>query len=451
VPRLGPRQLEQAALEERAGQMAYQSGDRAAARVHFERAISLFDLMNETHSSARVAALLGEVDFHELHMTQGIERMEKAFALLSEDEPDADLVTLAAQLGRMQLFSGAPDVASQRIEFALDLAEKLELREQFSQALNTKAVILEFAQRREEALLLVRHSLDVALSDGLSIAALRAYNNLLAFQLGADKLDEMPGVFDAAMNLAQRIGHSTWQEYFLGTETIRCVWTGEWDRAIELVEQCRQAPDVPIFLMQRLVEAMPVYINRGDLDAARELLAAASELEGSEEYQSRSSYSWAKSLVLLAEGRGGEALAAAEEEASVAARVGDVKTTLVNLLDVSFATDQGRCEEILRGVEAMMPGQQAPMLRAQARRMRAKLSPQFADECFEYAIGVFRRVPSRFSLGVTLLEQSESLRSRGRTDEAAAGLDEARSLFENLRATPWIERVRQPGAGSSSG
>ena len=56
-------------------------------------------------------------------LERGIERMEKAFALLADEEPDADLATLAAQLGRLHLFSGAHELADSRLEFALGLAE----------------------------------------------------------------------------------------------------------------------------------------------------------------------------------------------------------------------------------------------------------------------------------------------------------------------------------------
>src|SRR5579863_76475 len=203
---LTEEELELAHLEERAGQVSYLVGRSEIARSHFEHAISLYDALGSTHSSARVSALLGEIDFGDLHMQQGIERMEKAFALLSEDEPDADLVTLAAQLGRFQLFAGAPDVGLQRIEFALEYAEKLKLREQFAQALNTKSVILDFRRRGEEAELLVRHSLEVALSDGLSSAALRAYNNLHAFLSGNDSVEEMQSIIQQGLELARRIG-----------------------------------------------------------------------------------------------------------------------------------------------------------------------------------------------------------------------------------------------------
>ena len=96
-----------AALEERAGQMALVAVMTDDARAHFEAAISTLDGIADTHASARVSAHLGEVDFLQERLEQGIERMERAFSLLADEEPDADLATLAAQLARLHLFSGA--------------------------------------------------------------------------------------------------------------------------------------------------------------------------------------------------------------------------------------------------------------------------------------------------------------------------------------------------------
>ncbi len=64
--------------------------------------------------------------------------MNASFEVLSQDEPDEDLAALASQLGRFLFFAGERDLALERIEVALDLAEALLLPEILSQALNTK-------------------------------------------------------------------------------------------------------------------------------------------------------------------------------------------------------------------------------------------------------------------------------------------------------------------------
>jgi hypothetical protein len=125
---------------------------------------------------------------------------------------------------------------------------------------------------------------------------------------------------------------------------------------------------------------------------------------------------------------------------------GNVPKALANELEVSFEADPRRCVEILRAVEAMKPGEKQPLLRAHAGRMRAKLSPDVADESFDYATAVFRQVSASFWLAVTLLEHAESLQSRGRSEDAAPRLVEAGAIFAELRATPWIERAENASA-----
>jgi len=54
-------------------------------------------------------------------------------------------------------------------------------------------------------------------------------------------------------------------------------------------------------------------------------------------------------------------------------------------------------------------------------------------------VRVAERAP--FWLGVALTERAEQQGRRGDEPVAAAGLEEARDIFERLRATPWIARV----------
>ena len=69
-------------------------------------------------------------------------------------------------------------------------------------------------------------------------------------------------------------------------------------------------------------------------------------------------------------------------------------------------------------------------------------SPHFREAEHAYdALG------APFHLAVTQLEHAESLETRGPSDEADALRGSARSVFEQLRATPWLERAdRAPAA-----
>lgn len=60
---------------------------------------------------------------------------------------------------------------------------------------------------------------------------------------------------------------------------------------------------------------------------------------------------------------------------------------------------------------------------------------------FKGAAGLFREIAVPFSMAVTLLEYGEWLGDQDRAADAGPLLTEARTVFEGLKARPWIERV----------
>jgi tetratricopeptide (TPR) repeat protein len=197
---------ERAELHERAGKMGRLANRLADARSHYEQAIERFDEVGLRHASARVTAALGEVDFFEGRLENAIDRMESAFAVLAEEERDADVATLASQQARWLMMVGRTDDALARSELALEVAEALSLPDVISHALNTKGVLLARQGRAEGGDLLTRHALDVALAHDLQMAALRGYNNLSARLEQRDRIDESVEMARAGLELARRIG-----------------------------------------------------------------------------------------------------------------------------------------------------------------------------------------------------------------------------------------------------
>jgi tetratricopeptide (TPR) repeat protein len=415
------------------------------ARAHSEAAISTLDAIGETHASARVSARLGEVDFLQERLEQGIERMERAFSLLADEEPDADLATLAAQLGRLHLFSGAHELAAARLEFALRLAERFRLAEQLSQALNTKAVLLEFQGRLEEAMALVRHSLKVALDNDLSSAALRAYNDLGAFLLGNDRYLEARELLVPALELARRVGDRGYERWVLAGDAMLMTEAGEWNEALEIVEELRRSGGLVGSFGARLLCAVPIYVHQGRIDLARELLESTSNMKDSEELQSRSAYAWAEAVLLLGKGDEEAALAAAGRAVQARQELGvaSVKNGIVAELEAAMLLDTAKAERLVSDLEQLRSGETTPFLVAQAARFRARLAPSGDDAGFSSAVAAFRDLSMPFWLAVTLLEQAESLAARGRGSDAGPLLDEARVIFDRLQARPWQERVEQ--------
>jgi hypothetical protein len=106
-------------------------------------------------------------------------------------------------------------------------------------------------------------------------------------------------------------------------------------------------------------------------------------------------------------------------------------------------------------VREARPGMITPLLRGQAARLGARLSALRGDNDsvesgFVAAIAAFREVEVLFELGGTLLELAEWLSGQGRDTEAHAYAVESRSLFQQLGARPWLERVQELLGSDSS-
>ena len=122
----------------------------------------------------------------------------------------------------------------------------------------------------------------------------------------------------------------------------------------------------------------------------------------------------------------------------------DAEDAIVNARDLGYG-QQAEKRAVLVGVEAALalgmeekarelvfsyedapPTIRSPFLEAQAHRFRARLDGDRAG--YETAAAILRERKLPFFLAMTLLEQGEHL-------------DEARAIFEQLGATPWLERL----------
>ena len=392
-------------------------------------------------------------------LEEGIENMQRSFEVLSQEEPDEDLATLAAQLGRFMFFGGQYEVAAQRIETALDLAEALLLPEVLSQALNTKAVMLQSRGRRTEAAILVRHALELALEQDKPSAALRAYNNVGDMLVQGDRYEEADQVLAEGIEYARRLGNRQWERSLLG-QVYAAFALGKWDAVLEhvpeLLAEGVAAARVPLSAM--FGSAVAVHVHRGELQEAEKFVGELLELATSADAQERGAYAAGKALLLLATGNPAEALPLAREGLALREAVGlnteYTKELFVVALDAAVALGElragrGACWRSSRGFR---PGSSSQFLQAQVSRFRARLAAgraetEEADRRFKRATGLFREIAAQFYLAVTQLEHGEWLTGQGRADEAEPLLAEARETFERLgrRAMARAGRLRRRG------
>ena len=444
----------QAELHEHAGMMA-QMGTRAdAAAAHYEQTIELFEAAGATHPAARVSARLAEIWWDRGRLEQGLERMNRAFEVLFEKEPTEELAAIAAQLGRFMFFAGETDLALQRIETALDVAEALLLPETLSQALNTKAILLNTRGRRKEALALLRYALEVALDNDKPSAALRAYYNVADMLTHADRYEQASSAVGDGLALARRVGNRYWETFFIG-QSFPLFELGDWDGALatsfELpTEEWTNARGA--FLAQ-VSWCVAIHAHRGSLDDGRRIVSVFQELETSADVQERASYACGKARLLLAQGNSADALLTAETAFATRGDMGitheAVKESFVIAVEAAIKlNDQAKAEELLSIVEVLAPGRYPQFLRAHSSRFRAQLgarqeTAERVEDLFKGAVGLFRELAVPFYMAVTQVEYGEWLVKEGRADEADALLAEAHEIFERLEARPWLERATQ--------
>jgi class 3 adenylate cyclase/tetratricopeptide (TPR) repeat protein len=444
-----------AGLHERAG-VAAATGARAdEASMHFERSVALFEAERETHAAARVSARLAEILWDRGRLEEGLESMERSLTVLLEEEPDEDVASLAAQVGRFRFFAGDRTAAAERIETALRLAEALSSPEVLSQALNTKALVLITAGRLNEGSALLRHALEVALEHDRQSAALRAFYNLADAALSCrDRYEDAAETVRQGLAHARKVGSRYWEWAFLGYG-YPFYALGAWDDVVAMWDQLPHDDWTRGRLAYGtvLTSAVPVCVHRGQLDEANRMVAAVgAEFEHSADVQERCYYGVATAHILVAQGDHAGALQVAEsvsaERESMGIASDAVKAAFALAMQAGLELDRlDAVEELLTVFERLPPGVRPQFLTAHVARARAQLAARSgeaddAERLFKGAGALFKDLAVPFDLAVTQLYHAEWLTAQRHAGQAEPLLVEARQILERLQAKPWLDRLK---------
>ena len=452
---LGAEPHHRAAALTRAGEMAMAAGDNEGAYASFEQALGLCESVGDTHAAARASSWLGYVESRLGRLDQAIDRLERAYAVIAADEPDADLAFLVTRLASLNFFAGNLERAEELIERGLDIAEALQLPEVLARGWNGKAIQL-MPRRPQEA----RSLLQLALETNLALEQYQTASvvciNLSDLGLRRDRYGESLTHLEQGVELARRIGARSSEWAILGEMTYALAMLGRWDEALARAAEIPddQSDSQVSSLLNGVLEFL---VHRGHLDQGRELLARFEELGRSGDVQMQSCYHAAVAAVRLAEGNHEAALAAAEQAVATRDAQGIAsqgpKLGLIHALEAAHALGQHRKEdELLELVDELSQGLRPPLLEATAHRFRAHLAGDDpgADRHFTAAATQLSGVELPFHLAVAQLEYGEWLAARGRPDDAQPLLAEARETFERLQAQPWLDRVDAVAPGASA-
>ena len=444
---LADEPLDEAELRAKAGRAAYSGGAFANARGELERAVELYEQEGASREAALTLALLGNNDWQLHESDRAVERLERAFSVLSEGEQDEGLAAVAAELGRLYFFRGDLDAAEDRVLLAVDIGERLWLPEWLSQALNTAGLVAGARGRWEYERALLEHAVRLALENDLPAPALRAYNNLCNILDERDRYADDIELAKRAIDLARKVGARSSEWRLAGELAQALLRTGAWDECEELLaglpEEARigAAPIV----------ACELAVRRGRLDDAREAAAAAEAMLDRSDVQDLSGVLGMRSLILNGEGDHAASLAVTHELIDLLLGAGGAITAALKVAYVEVLTaahalgDEKALRDLLGRIEAIPRGTQPPTLVAHGQRCRALLGDS-PDQRFRSAAALLREYALVPDAALVQVDHAEWLVAQGRTEEAEPLLAEAREVFVRLDAVPWLERADAVGA-----
>jgi tetratricopeptide (TPR) repeat protein len=284
--------------------------------------------------------------------------------------------------------------------------------------------------------------LQVALEADLTTPTLRAYYNLADLRVLSGRGDESARLIESGLALARERGNRVWERNLLAQRAeIRIVF-GEWDAALEDVVTLRSGGDDEGSETATAMSSV-ILIARG-ADAELDALIAR-PVPRSEWHELAALQDAGLGLCLYATGETEAARQLLEatvpwlvlaNNASCSVILGDVLETLLRLKQEDLV------DQIVNGKEHRASDLIEPQLGCGRALLHAHGGAlQAAEKEFRTSLEGLRRIAVPFPAARCLLHFGSLLLELGRPDEAEALLREARGLFSQLRAIPWVRRT----------
>ncbi len=450
---LASEDVERATSLARAGDHAMMGRRFSDAETLLREAIAIFGKVGARSGAAEAQSRLGEVLFATNRIEEAVALLQPALAAHEATGDEAASATVSTQLGRMLYFEGKAAEALPYVDRALELGEQLGLAEVIVESLINKALIM--MRRPNESLGLMRQALLLGEESGFTRGVLRASMNL-SYLLAVNGRDaEADAVIERGITIARQRGDRIWEGSLTSNLVASRVLEGRWDEAEELwaaIPADEAAVRNAVHAIGT-IEIATIAYRRGD--TARALTSALPIAAWGENasFQTQDAVSMARALAALAQGNRAEATAvitAALRQLPEALDPESVTWFAALGIESSEASLESQYE--INGLldELVASGFRSPArLDAHLALLRARMrAGDGSDEPdFEAAITALGEIGDVFWKATAQLDHGEWLISRGRPEEAAAVLAEARRVLGDLRATPRLERLAKLEAG----
>ena len=430
---------ERADLHRAAGQAAGWASDQDGAEQHLSRAAELFRSIDDREGTldaiywlAHARTMLGQVG-------RGLELLEPAVKEYADLEETRAYAQLLDSVAHTYMRLGKIDQALEWCERGLPRAERLGLARTTVNLLITRATSLG-SRRPREAIATLIGARELAARDGLADLEGRALINLAYAERPNDSRRVME-VTRAHLELIYRVGLRSLLRYSISARVNTGLLTGEWDLAIADARQAlaigvgrQQAAITEAFLLRLL--ACRDEASAEDVQRVGEVLQELNDPQVDQVWEQ------VQAGVALAEGRLVDSYA--HELAGLAKSVAGGPTEEI---DLSYRDNALRCAlwqrdpALARAELALLSVGRSPLVTALAREAEAAIAAmegRTADAVAAFRDAARRQADIGNHFARALCQLTMVILLGPAVPEALEAAEEARSMFTELRAKPFL-------------
>jgi len=434
---------EKAGLLLRAAASADAAARHTDAEVLIREGIALARAADDLRVAGAGDALLGEILINAGQPVEAVEVLEAAVARQGDAGDEEVRAELLGNLSRAYMRSARPARSVETADRALELAERRHLDRIIAETFNNKGSSLSYLGRQLEGIALLKAAVELAHQRGFVAAEIRALSNLAASS--DDDVRFARETLQHAVSLGRRVGNRSLSTWAAVSRLYVTFFAAEgWDEALAEAEQ--DLADVrtgvlasPLDEIRSLSIQSMMRVARGE--------ATDADLVRLESLADQTSDAFGAAAVHLL--RGDRALLAGEyADACRELLMGSGEPNLGQTLlaravrAALWGADRLMAHEIADRLDAH-PSSSAS---ATASRMAARAGIAALEGHRDEAIAGYRDALERhraigedFEVACVALD---FVRFVGPDESAArAAAEEARAIFERVRARPWLQRL----------
>ena len=427
---------DQLELHMAAGNSAADAGLFDQGVAHAEQAIALATELGDATARRRSAAHLGNI-LTEGHHDRSRQVLTDAFNEPGLTPQDPGYVEIAAALAKMEMRSQNDAKAIEIANLALPAAQAAGDERLTLDLLVTRGVALANLDRPTEAVVELTGALAVARRRGMRDAAHRAATNL-SYALDVDDPRQAYEVSRENFELAQQTGLAWDIRYLLGNAADGAMQVGDWDWAMEaLTEQLEflEAPAERIWYGSVLI-SIRAYRGEAVDDEAQRLY---DETRGFDDPQYRGTGAYALTIVSLVKSELSEVIRLCEEYIALGPGGSDAGAWGARAaIWMGDALTARHMREIFDGTRS---GRRTDAVRATLDAGIAMLEGRAADARVGYADAQRRWRELGLPPWLAMCDLDIVVTGAMEPDERRRAADEAREIFERLRAQGLIDRL----------